>query len=438
MEIQNARGKILKMKMKVYEKFQTALTIAVRTMLIDSTLYSSINKDKEPSWLTCFIEGTHIYLDQRLFSESYEYTDPSKNTTITLTGGDLIETRWFIFAHELLHIVLEHVPRSKMIGDRNLWNIAADHVVNDVLFKSGFKTKLPCVKLEDAPENISVEGLYRLLLKKAIKVPKGGTGGIGNDIQPDQKNNDGSGENKDKEKGKSNKGNTESCAGACGSEKGSGLKGERGYANERADIAKSIGDTPGFNSREWSLANQANKDLSSLLTNISKSYIFGTGIAQWHGNRKILALNRFKGSRIVLPIHLEKICNIGIIIDTSGSIYGEELDKFMTFVNNIMALYKQKSKASKVYCTVVDADVHFSQCINHTKDIKLKGGGGTDMRLGFRELEKSKIKFDAVFCLTDGYTPWPDPQKDRIPYKFYCVLIDAGNPAPPFGKTIII
>src|SRR5690606_10418432 len=45
----------------------------------------------------------------------------------------------FIFMHEIMHLVLDHLDQ-KRIKDRNMlvWNYAGDHVINLDLFASGF------------------------------------------------------------------------------------------------------------------------------------------------------------------------------------------------------------------------------------------------------------------------------------------------------------
>ena len=75
-----------------------------------------------------------------------------------------VQERVFIYAHEVLHCALSHVPRR---GNRDprLWNIAADIVVNGLLIESGFEM-LPDGVRDDRLAHLSTEAVYEQLLAK--------------------------------------------------------------------------------------------------------------------------------------------------------------------------------------------------------------------------------------------------------------------------------
>jgi hypothetical protein len=53
--------------------------------------------------------------------------------------------------------------------------------------------------------------------------------------------------------------------------------------------------------------------------------------------------------------------------------------------------------------------------VRRVSDVRLLGGGGTDMRIGIAAAESSHPCPDIVVVLTDGYTPWPDrPTRARL------------------------
>jgi len=48
-------------------------------------------------------------------------------------------------------------------------------------------------------------------------------------------------------------------------------------------------------------------------------------------------------------------------------------------------------------------------------DVRLAGGGGTDLRVGMEAAESAHPLPDVVVALTDGCTPWPDrPTRARL------------------------
>ena len=47
--------------------------------------------------------------------------------------------------------------------------------------------------------------------------------------------------------------------------------------------------------------------------------------------------------------------------------------------------------------------------IQDNTPIDIVDGGGTDMTAGWNYIKKNNIDADLIICLTDGYTPYPDP-----------------------------
>jgi predicted metal-dependent peptidase len=93
----------------------------------------------------------------------------------------------------------------------------------------------------------------------------------------------------------------------------------------------------------------------------------------------------------------------------------------------------------KVYCMYVDAELYNDEVIeiedvNDLEHLKSKagGGGGTDMTVVFREIEKRDLAVEAVVVLTDGYTPFGDDC--GIP-TIWCIVGD-GSIKAPWGTTI--
>jgi predicted metal-dependent peptidase len=84
-------------------------------------------------------------------------------------GGLAPADQDFVLLHEVLHAALLHVPRRGG-RDPQLWNIAADYVVNGMLVHQGYR--LPTGGLRDPTrEHLSVEEIYELLLSKQQSSP---------------------------------------------------------------------------------------------------------------------------------------------------------------------------------------------------------------------------------------------------------------------------
>jgi len=80
-------------------------------------------------------------------------------------------------------------------------------------------------------------------------------------------------------------------------------------------------------------------------------------------------------------------------------------------------------KRMTVYC--VDAAVHTVQSITDPRQVKITGGGGTDMGVGLGRAIEDRP--DVVVVFTDGYTPWP---AEAPPFKTIVVLTTSCSADP--------
>jgi len=70
----------------------------------------------------------------------------------------------FIFAHEVFHVAFEHIARRKGY-DKDLWNIATDAVINQLLQQEGLPIKEGLINIPEA-QGHSAEEMYDLLLER--------------------------------------------------------------------------------------------------------------------------------------------------------------------------------------------------------------------------------------------------------------------------------
>ncbi|MFJ8625144.1 VWA-like domain-containing protein [Kitasatospora sp. NPDC093550] len=107
----------------------------------------------------------------------------------------------------------------------------------------------------------------------------------------------------------------------------------------------------------------------------------------------------------LLPSLRRRPPRVSVIIDTSASVSDDELGSALLEVAAIArAVGGHRDQVRVVPCDAAAPAVH-SLCA--TAGIPLLGGGGTDLRTGFRAALRSAPRPDVIVVLTDGQTPWP-------------------------------
>jgi predicted metal-dependent peptidase len=142
--------------------------------------------------------------------------------------------------------------------------------------------------------------------------------------------------------------------------------------------------------------------------------------------------NRRQGAlgNVLLPGAYGLKPEVAVVIDTSGSMGERELGQALGELKALLRHYRPT-----VY--TVDAEVHTAEKVFSLEQIKLLGGGGTDMGQGIeRAVEDGH---DLVVVLTDGYTPWPDkPPKATVVVGLIHEKGEEPPEAPPWAKVVPI
>jgi len=121
---------------------------------------------------------------------------------------------------------------------------------------------------------------------------------------------------------------------------------------------------------------------------------------------------------------------VAVVIDTSGSMGERELGQALGEIKGILRHHRPT-----VY--TVDAEVHAAQKVFSLDQLKLLGGGGTDMGRGIEQAVKDG--HELVVVLTDGYTPWPEKAPRATVVVGLIHPKDAEAPkAPPWAKVVPI
>ena len=366
-----------------------AISRARSAMIIDQPFFGALalrlDLVERPDIKTLAVDGKRMFYNP-VFVESLD--------AVTLKSA---------VAHEVMHCVFDHCVRR---GARQpvKWNVAGDYVINDVIKDAGFPLGRGWLH-NPAYKGMTADHIYTLLPDN----PDGGSdGGALDEIW------DGSGEG-------------ESDPNAMGSQADRELMASewKVAAMQAAAAAKQAGKLPGSLERFIDQMGKSKVDwrqqLRNLITEVSRNDY------NWQRpNRHMVANGMY------LPgLYSETFGVMTVVTDDSGSIDNPTLAAFTAEIDAIRASV-QPSKTIHISC---DAAVNHYQEFEQDDTFKLisKGGGGTDFRPPFAELEKRGEEPKALVYLTDGYGPFPEtPPGYRV---VWCMTTDV---QPPWGECVRI
>ena len=172
-------------------------------------------------------------------------------------------------------------------------------------------------------------------------------------------------------------------------------------------------------------------DWREQLREFVSSTAVGKDISTWQRvNRRWLQHDVYMPSTIT-----ETVGRIVVAVDTSGSIGGPELDKFLSEVQGI-CINAMPEKVDLIYWdTEVAAHEVYTQeqLAKLSSSTKPAGGGGTDVACVAKYLKDNQIKPECVIVLTDGYIygewgTWSAP--------VLWTIVGGNKVVPPMGTTI--
>ena len=105
---------------------------------------------------------------------------------------------------------------------------------------------------------------------------------------------------------------------------------------------------------------------------------------------------------VLRPAMTRPVPSITVVVDTSGSMSEDELDRALTEVG---AIIDTVACGDIVRVLSADTCVRTDQRIHNTNQITLQGAGGTDMATAIYAAADTGP--DAIVVITDGWTPWP-------------------------------
>lgn len=108
----------------------------------------------------------------------------------------------------------------------------------------------------------------------------------------------------------------------------------------------------------------------------------------------------------ILPgSNVEAQIKLGIAIDTSGSICGDEVNEFLAHIQKIMKSFRGFEIDVWCFSTQVHEETlrHYTQHNRDMSSFELASNGGTDIASNFRWIEDKGKRYDVFICMTDGY-----------------------------------
>jgi predicted metal-dependent peptidase len=304
-----------------------------------------------------------------------------------------------LLAHELLHAALLHVPR-RGVRDPQMWNIAADIVVNGMI-RSATTYDLPEGGTEEnALAHLSVEEIYEQLQAGKRPVPQIGLLDL---------------------MGRSGEGiiNEERLAelqrhwrAALQQAYTVAHRLGKGFGSKGLDVLRDVTEatTPSLNWQEllWQFLVATPCDFSGFD-------------------------RRFVWQKLYLEEVVGESVDVAVVVDTSGSIGNEELGAFLGEVEGILNAYPQ----IRGQLFFADADLYGPYPFSREAELPHpKGGGGTSFIPFFKWVKRQVDRGASPLCIyfTDGMGSFPGNRPD-VPVLW--VVMPGGRESAefPFGDV---
>lgn len=312
-----------------------------------------------------------------------------------------IEQAKFVVAHEALHPALDHCsPRRRGARNPGKWNRAADYVINDLLFQQKFELMSAefggC--LHDASfRGMGTEEIYaKLPDDEGAGAGEGGIPGTGNDLRDAPSDQQGTVEQKVKEM--------------------------VARAAQAARLSDEYGKLPDLLKRMVDDLLNPKVDWRTQLA----QFLRDSDTSDYSFTRPN---KRFMPQFYLPTLHSEGLRRIDGCFDTSGSIQ-KELKVFMSEFQGL----REQLRPRQTRLMSCDADVHNIEEFDDQQTIAgyvPQGGGGTDFRPPFKEIEESGVDPTCFLYFTDGYGTFP-----AEPPAYPVLWVMTTDVVPPWGQHI--
>jgi predicted metal-dependent peptidase len=340
------------------------------------------------------------------------YIDPARVAELTPAQfGSLL-------VHHACHLLRSHSERAVAAevthADSAEWIRAADAEINDDLIAAGLQLPGGAVLPEDfgaQPGRLAEE--YYALLKRAVTV--------GNAVRPGQCTDCGSGVD----------GLAREYEGPGGLDPWLADLLLRQVAQEIIKHCKTIGSVPAGLLR-WAQEVLAPKvDWRRLLAaELRRAVADVAGAVDYSYRRPSRRAAAVSG--VVLPALRRPVPEVAVVCDTSGSMSDDMLAMALAEVEGLL---RALGLARRLRVLACDAAAGPAQRVSSALQVKLTGGGGTNMGAGIAAAYALRPRPALAVVLTDGYTPWPfaAPKGMRV---VAGLLGDDAPDAPDWARSV--
>lgn len=396
---------------KIRDRMKRTLFKCMRSYPFYGTIAISLRLQEVEanSWIkTAAVDGVNFYYNKHFIN--------------ALDNEELL----FLYAHEVLHVVLKHLTRRGN-RDARIWNSAGDYVINRMLVEAGIG-KFPSIGglYDDKYNGQTTEAVYEDIYEKNppqnafdqhfdVTISAGGGDGDG-DGQGDP-NGDGS----------------------------MAISDELADQLDQEIDAKII--TAMNNANSSQTAGQVPAGIRRMIEDLTtptvpwRRFVGATATSQvksdytWtKPNKKYMALG------VVIPsIKTEKHFEFTVGIDTSGSISTDMLRDFVSELFFISRSFKSFKIQVFQYDTKVYGFREFDQNnIHDMLDYEIKGGGGTCYDAAYKYFKEHRIKPRTYINMTDGYPcgSWGDENMCRTIFLIHDESAISSKIKAPFGTTL--
>jgi len=352
--------------------------------------------------------------------------------------------------HELWHCLLGHHARMSAEGiDHHRRAIAVDHEVDSILLSENPAPEFPPIghpipgdqgeHATGLPIGLLAEEYYDLLPPD----PPTPSGGAGQPVSGDGEPMPSGGSNQDGEDREWEQGGgkpAESPSGSDASESGGSGKVEgvtsteaelikRAVAEAAQQYHKSRGNLPGGLKRLLDTIATPTVDWRVLLRRAVQNGVATRGRVDYSYARPS---RRDAGASrgYVSPGSISRKPEVAMVIDTSGSMADDDLKEAVSEV--VGCAY---AIGGRIHATSCDAAVAKWVDVVKASDVKLTGGGGTDMRVGIEAALKLRPWPHVIVVVTDGETPWP-AQKLKGVALIVLLVSTASAKTPSWATTV--
>lgn len=365
-----------------------------------ATRLRMVNCENDNFIKTCATDGRHFFYDPGF------------------VDGLTPKQTEFVFAHEVLHNVFEHMFRR---GDRDpqIWNIACDYAINQILVDERIGDKVTQIKIfqDNKYRGKSAEEIYDEIFEKYDMQQLQALGEL-LDQHMDPEDGDGGDDEKDG-KGKGNRPR-------YSKEELKKIRDEIKEAMISAAQSAGAGNIPAGVRRMIQELTEPKMNWRELLkqqiqSTIKNDYTWMRPSRKgWH-------------TGAILPgMNFDQTIDICVTIDMSGSISNEMARDFLSEIKGIMDQFKSFKLKLWTFDTEVYNPVDITEDnIQDFETYEPQGGGGTEFDVNWEFMKNEQIVPKKFIMFTDGY-PWGSWGDED-----YCdtifVIHGPETITPPFG-----